>query len=363
MSGNSFGNIFKITTFGESHGVAIGCIIDGMPSDFLIDREKLQRFVSRRRPGQSQITTDRQEEDSFEIISGVFEGKTTGSPIAMMIKNKDQKSNDYNELKDVFRPSHADYVYHKKYGIRDHRGGGRSSARETAARVMAGGLAMQYLEQKCGIEIVSFVEQIHSIKANIDYQKVNIDIVDEQITRCPDVDSSRKMIDLIEKTKADGDSLGGIVTCVIRNCPVGLGCPVFDKLSADLGKAMLSINAVKGFEVGDGFSCIDKFGSQNNDEFFIDSNQKIKTRTNNSGGIVAGISNGDNIVFRVAFKPTSTIKKPQNTVDLLNQEVVIQPSGRHDPCVLPRAVPIVDAMAAITILDHYLIYKSYESNQ
>jgi len=335
MAGNTFGQLFRVTTFGESHGGAVGCVVDGCPPGLEISVEDIQKDLDRRRPGQSQITSPRKEEDKIEILSGVFEGKTTGTPILLLAKNKDARSQDYEILKTLFRPGHADFTFQKKFGIRDWRGSGRASARETLARVAAGAIAKKFLKQKIGIEFLAFVEQVGEIKTK-----------DKKITE--------EMIKLIEKVRDEGDSVGGVIRGEIKNVPVGLGEPVFDKLSADLGKAMLSIPAVKGFEIGSGFSGVKMKGSQHNDSFMADENGKIRTKTNFSGGIQGGISNGETINFRVAFKPVSTIRKEQNTVNLKGQNVKLEATGRHDPCVLPRAVPIVEAMAAIVIMDHYL---------
>lgn len=357
MTGNTFGNIFKITTFGESHGTAIGCVIDGCPSNIEITEEDIQKELDKRKPGQSNITTQRKEEDKVQILSGVFEGKTTGTPIALLIMNKDHKSNDYSNIKDIFRPSHGDYTYFTKYGIRDYRGGGRASARETACRVAGGAIAKKFLKNK-GIDILAFVEQIGNIKVNINsIEEINENMIESNIVRCPDENKARQMIELIENIRNEGDSIGGIIKCFIKNCPAGLGEPVFNKLSAELAKAMLSINACKGFEYGEGFNCVNFRGSQHNDEF-TNNNNKIRTKTNHSGGIQAGISNGEEIFFRTAFKPTATIFKEQNTVDINGNNIKFIPSGRHDPCVLPRAVPIVEAMAWLTIMDLYLINKA-----
>ncbi|MBO4956302.1 MAG: chorismate synthase [Rickettsiales bacterium] len=354
MTGNSFGNLFKITTFGESHGVAIGCVIDGCPANIEITEEDIQKELDKRKPGQSSITTQRKEEDRVQILSGVFEEKTTGTPIMLLIMNKDHKSADYSNIKDIFRPSHADYTYFKKYGIRDYRGGGRASARETACRVAGGVIAKKFLQSK-GIEVLSFVEQIGNIR--MDYNSlddISVDKIESNIVRCPDMEKAKLMIELIENTKNNGDSIGGIIKCIIKNCPAGLGEPVFDKLSAQLAKAMLSINACKGFEYGDGFDFVNKSGSNCNDEF-VSKNGKISTKTNHSGGIQGGISNGEEINFRVVFKPTATIFKEQDTVNINGENVKFQPSGRHDPCVVPRAVPVVEAMTWLTLMDFWLI--------
>ncbi len=355
--GDTFGELFKITTFGESHGKAIGCIITGCPSNIEINEEDIQKELDKRKPGQSSITTQRKEDDIVKIMSGVFEGKTTGTPIMLIIMNKDYKSTDYSNIKDIFRPSHADYTYFKKYKIRDYRGGGRSSARETACRVAAGAIAKKFLKNK-GIDLVAFVQQISNIKVNFNnFNEIDKNIIESNIIRCPNIEKAKQMIELVENIKSNGDSIGGIVQCFIKNCPVGLGEPVFNKLSSRLGAAMLSINAVKGFEIGDGFDSINYTGSTFNDEF-INENGIIHTKTNHSGGIQGGISNGEEINFRVVFKPTATIFKEQNTIDIYGENVKYIPDGRHDPCVLPRAVPVVEAMAWLTLIDFYLINKA-----
>ncbi|OGT46990.1 MAG: chorismate synthase [Gammaproteobacteria bacterium RIFCSPHIGHO2_12_FULL_41_15] len=357
MAGNSFGQLFKITTCGESHGGALGVIIDGCPAGLDINEAEIQLELDRRKPGQSAITTPRKEEDIIHILSGVFDGKTTGTPILLLAYNADMRPEDYDELKNVYRPSHADYTYFKKYGLRDFRGSGRASARETLARVAAGAIAHKYLKQHLNIEIMSYVEQVGDIRTDIDYKNVTPDQIEKNIIRCPDQNIAQKMIQLIEAVKMDGDSIGGIIKGVIRHVPPGLGEPVFDKLSADLGKAMLSINAVKGFEIGSGFSGINLRGSEHNDPFIIEDN-KIRMKTNHAGGTLGGISTGEDIYFRVAFKPVSTISKQQETIDVTHQPVSLRAAGRHDPCVLPRAVPIVDAMSALVIMDHYLRHKT-----
>ncbi len=354
MAGNSFGERFKITTFGESHGGGVGVIIDGCPPGLEISEEDIQQQLDRRKPGQSSITSPRKEEDLIKIYSGVFEGKTTGTPIMLMAFNKDVRSEDYLDLKNNFRPSHADYTYVKKYGLRDWRGSGRASARETLARVAAGAIAKKYLNQKLEIEILSYVEQVGNISTKIDFNKVSQKDIESNIIRCPDQKTAKKMISLVEKIRDEGDSIGGVIRGIIKNVPIGLGEPVFDKLNADLGKAMLSINAVKGFEIGSGFSGVGLKGSQHNDSFYLDKKGGIHTKTNNSGGTLGGISNGETIYFRVAFKPVATIRKPQKTISNSNKQVTLEAAGRHDPCVLPRAVPIIDAMAALVIMDHYL---------
>lgn len=360
MAGNSLGQLFRITTFGESHGGAVGVVVDGCPPGIEITEDEIQKELDRRRPGQSAITTPRKEKDKISILSGHFQGKTTGTPIMMLAKNEDTRPEDYDHLKNLYRPSHADFTYEQKYGLRDYRGSGRASARETLARVAAGSIAKKYLTKKLGIKIISFVSQVGDIKTDIDLNTVTEAQIESNIVRCPDQKTAEKMIAFIEKMRDSGDSIGGVVTGVIKNVPAGLGEPVFDKLSADLGKAMLSINAVKGFEIGSGFEGVKKPGSEHNDEFII-SDGKVKTKTNNAGGVLGGISTGETIYFKVAFKSVSTIKKKQNTVNKSMEEVELEATGRHDPCVLPRAVPIVDAMSALTIMDHYLRNKAQNS--
>lgn len=350
--GNTYGTLFKITTFGESHGKAIGVVIDGCPAGLDIDESFIQNELDRRKPGQSKITTQRKEEDKFDILSGVFEGKSTGTPIAITIHNSDQKSKDYSHIADKYRPSHADYTYQEKYGIRDYRGGGRSSARETAARVAAGAIAKIFLK-KINIQFSAYVSQVGELKLTKPYTELNLSASESNIIRCPDGEMAEKMISLIDNIRKQGDTIGGVVTCVIKNTPVGLGEPVFDRLHAELGKAMLSINAVKGFEIGSGFEGTKQKGSEHNDIFYNNEGE-IKTKTNNSGGVQGGISNGEDIYFNVAFKPVATIMRDQQSVDLDGNEVTVSGKGRHDPCVVPRAVPIVEAMAAVTIADFYL---------
>lgn len=352
---NSYGTIFKISSFGESHGPAIGVVIDGCPAGLLIDESFIQSELDRRKPGQSKITTQRKEDDTFKILSGVFEGKSTGTPIAIVIENQDQRSKDYSHIQNTFRPSHADYTYEVKYGVRDYRGGGRSSARETAARVAAGAIA-KLLLQKAGVEINAFVSQVGDIKAG-HYTTLDLSKTEDTIVRCPDAAIAEKMIALIDEVRLSRDTIGGIVTCVIKNTPVGLGEPVFDKLHAELGKAMLSINAVKGFEYGSGFEGITLRGSQHNDEFYKEGD-RIRTRSNHSGGVQGGISNGEDIYFNVAFKPVATIMQDQQSVDKDGNEATVSGKGRHDPCVVPRAVPIVEAMAALVLADFYLRSRS-----
>lgn len=348
---NSYGQLFRITTFGESHGVAIGVILDGCPAGVAIDETFIQSELDRRKPGQSKITTQRKEDDSFRILSGVFDGKSTGTPIAMVIENQDQRSKDYSHIAETFRPSHADFTYDAKYGNRDYRGGGRSSARETAARVAAGAIA-KLLLRSYGVAINAFVSQVGTIKAP-HYTELDLSKTEDTIVRCPHPVTAEKMIDYIDQIRLDRDTVGGIVTCVIKNTPVGLGEPVFDKLHAELGKAMLSINAVKGFEYGSGFEGVALKGSEHNDEFYKEGN-RVRTKTNHSGGIQGGISNGEDIYFNVAFKPVATIMQDQQTVDKHGNEATVSGKGRHDPCVVPRAVPIVEAMAALVLCDFVL---------
>lgn len=349
--GNSFGTVFKISTFGESHGPSIGVIIDGCPAGLKIDEAFIQSELDRRRPGQSRITTQRKEEDKFSILSGVFEGQTTGTPIAIVIENQDQRSKDYAHIAETFRPSHADFTYEVKYGVRDYRGGGRSSARETAARVASGAVAKLLLRHH-GISVHAFVSQVGDIKAP-DYKTMDLARSEDNMVRCPDPQTAEKMISLIDAVRLARDTIGGIVTCVIKNTPAGLGEPVFDKLHAELGKAMLSINAVKGFEYGSGFEGTRLRGSGHNDEFYNEGG-RIRTKTNLSGGIQGGISNGEDIYFNVAFKPVATIMMDQASVDKHGNEVTVSGKGRHDPCVVPRAVPIVEAMASLVIADFLL---------
>ncbi|GAB5538428.1 MAG: chorismate synthase [Salibacteraceae bacterium] len=353
MAGNSLGVMFRLTTFGESHGAAIGGVVDGCPAGLLLDVEKIQAELKRRKPGQSKITTQRSESDLVQILSGVFESRTTGMPIAFTINNQDAKSKDYDHLIDTYRPSHADYTYAKKYGHRDHRGGGRSSARETACRVVGGAIAKQLLET-VGLNIWSYVSSVGEIECNVPYDQLNPKNVDSSIVRCPHTKTAESMIELIEQTRKDGDTIGGVITCVVQNTPVGLGEPVFDKLNADLAKSMLSINAVKGFEIGSGFAGAKMMGSDHNDAFMEDG----KTATNHSGGIQGGISNGMDIVMKVAFKPVATIMRDQTSIDEKGNPVALKGKGRHDPCVVPRAVPIVEAMTALTLADHYLRDKA-----
>lgn len=354
--GNSFGRLFRLTTFGESHGKALGAIVEGCPAGLELDEEKIRLEMQRRKPGQSKITTQRKEEDEIEILSGVFEGKTTGTPIGIVIQNADQKSKDYSHIADKFRPSHADYTYFEKYGIRDYRGGGRSSARETAARVAGGAIAKQFLAAK-GVKIQAFVSQVGDLTLEKSYQELNLDLAEDNIVRCPEPEMADKMINLIDSVRLDRDTIGGVITCVIKNCPPGLGEPVFDRLHAELGKAMLSINAVKGFEYGSGFDGVKMRGSQHNDTF-VKEGEQVHTLTNHSGGIQGGISNGEDIYFRVAFKPVATIMQDQESLNEAGETVTVSGKGRHDPCVVPRAVPIVEAMAALVIADYLLLSKA-----
>ena len=353
---NTFGNIFTLTTYGESHGEAVGGVIDGMPAGIDVDIDFVQHELNRRKPGQSKLTTARQEGDRVEILSGVFEGKTTGCPIGFMVRNTNQRSRDYENMRHVYRPSHADYTYTRKYGVRDHRGGGRSSARETISRVVGGAFAKLAL-RKQGIRVDAYTSQVGDIAVPVDYSLLDLSLIDSNAVRCPHAETAKRMEDLIMKVKQDGDTIGGIITGVVRGCPVGLGEPAFGKLHAALGGAMLSINAVKGFEYGEGFAGVTTRGSQQNDLFFDDGG-RINTRSNHSGGIQGGISNGQDIYFRVAFKPVATILRAQPTVDDQGHDTELTVSGRHDPCVLPRAVPVVEAMAAMTLLDYYLQNKT-----
>lgn len=377
---NTFGNLFTLTTFGESHGVAVGGVIDGFPAGIEIDMDFVQSELNRRRPGQSHITTSRNEADKVEFLSGVFEGKSTGTPIGFEVRNTNQHSQDYENMRCLFRPSHADYTYHEKYGIRDHRGGGRSSARITIARCVGGALAKLALRQ-LGISVTAYTSQVGNIALDRDYHKYDLNTIEDNIVRCPDQEKAKEMEDLIASVKAEGDTIGGVITCVIKGCPVGLGEPEFDKLHAQLGAAMLGINAVKGFEYGEGFEGVTTRGSEQNDVFAAAGVQDeaceketnhtshdfavtptdgkdITTKTNHSGGIQGGISNGQDIYFRVAFKPVATILTEQHTVDLEGNPTLLKARGRHDPCVLPRAVPVVEAMAAMVILDNYLLNKT-----
>ncbi len=358
MAGNTFGQLFRITTFGESHGGAVGVVVDGCPPGLEISQEEIQIELNRRKPGQSSITSPRQEQDKIHILSGIFDGKTTGTPILLLAYNKDAKPEDYLNLKSLYRPGHADYTFQMKYGFRDWKGSGRASARETLGRVAAGAIAKKFLKVKLGIEILSYVEQVGDIKTDIDFNQVTIKSIELNSIRCPDQHIAEKMITLIESVRDEGDSVGGIVRGIIKNVPVGLGEPVFDKLPADLSKAMMSINAVKGFEIGSGFEGVKLRGSEHNDEFYVTQQGNIRTKTNNAGGALGGISNGEIIYFRVAIKPVSTIKKRQKTITINGEDVTMEATGRHDPCVLPRIIPIVDAMSALVIMDHYLRHKA-----
>ncbi|MBT8239425.1 MAG: chorismate synthase [Croceitalea sp.] len=351
MAGNSFGHLFRLTTFGESHGKAIGGVIDGCPAGINLDLESIQNELNRRKPGQSAIVTQRKEPDTVEFYSGIFDGKTTGTPIGFAIHNTNQKSKDYSHIKDSYRPSHADYVYDKKYGFRDYRGGGRSSARETASRVVAGAIAKQLLQ---GVHINAFVSQVGKMKLEKPYQELDFDQIESNAVRCPDQATASKMEDYIKAIKKEGDTIGGVITCVAQNVPIGLGEPVFDKLHAELGKAMLSINAVKGFEYGSGFKGVQMKGSAHNDQF----NEDGTTKTNLSGGVQGGISNGMDIYFNVAFKPVATVLQAYETIDNKGKKVQTQGKGRHDPCVVPRAVPIVEAMTALVLADFQLLART-----
>ncbi len=354
MAGNTFGNLFKLTTFGESHGVAIGGVLDGCPSGIEIDLDAIQNELDRRKPGQSAIVTQRKEPDAVEFFSGIFEGKTTGTPIGFAIRNTNQKSHDYSHIKDSYRPSHADYVYDRKYGFRDYRGGGRSSARETASRVVAGAIAKQMLPE---IKINAFVSQVGDMQLKKEYKDLDLSLTEANPVRCPDPEMANKMEAYIKEVRKEGDTIGGIITCVAQNVPVGLGEPVFDKLHAELGKAMLSINAVKGFEYGSGFEGVKMKGSAHNDQFNVNGS----TKTNHSGGVQGGISNGMDIYFNVAFKPVATVIQGYETIDKEGNMVQTQGKGRHDPCVVPRAVPIVEAMTALVLADYALLNRTIKS--
>ncbi len=351
MAGNTFGTLFKLTTFGESHGRALGGVLDGCPAGIALDLKAIQDELNRRKPGQSAIVTQRKEPDTVEIYSGIFEGKTTGTPIGFAIHNTNQKSKDYSHIKDSYRPSHADYVYDKKYGFRDYRGGGRSSARETASRVVAGAIAKQFLK---GVQINAFVSQVGSLKLETPYQELDFKAIESNAVRCPDTVTAAKMEEYIKSIKKQGDTIGGVISCVVQNVPIGFGEPVFDKLHAELGKAMLSINAVKGFEYGSGFAGVEMKGSEHNDQYNTDGS----TKTNLSGGVQGGISNGMDIYFKVAFKPVATVLQAYDTIDKEGNKVTTQGKGRHDPCVVPRAVPIVEAMAALVLADHTLLART-----
>lgn len=352
--GNTFGHLFRITTFGESHGGGVGVVIDGCPPRIAIDLADIQAELDRRRPGQSKITTPRKEADVCEILSGVFQGQTLGTPIMILVHNQDARSQDYDEMASKFRPSHADATYQAKYGIRNWQGGGRSSARETIGRVAAGAIAKKILQQYGGIQIIGYVKRIKDLEGIVNPEKVTLAQVESNIVRCPDPECAEKMIDLIETVRDQGDSIGGVVECVARNLPRGLGSPVFDKLEADLAKGIMSLPASKGFEIGSGFAGTLLTGSEHNDEFYLDEQGAVRTVTNRSGGIQGGISNGENIILRAAFKPTATIRKEQKTVTQGGEETLLAAKGRHDPCVLPRAVPMVEAMVALVLVDHLL---------
>ncbi len=352
--GNTFGHLFRVTTFGESHGGGVGVTIDGCPPQVEISEAEIQVELDRRRPGQSKITTPRKEADRCEILSGVFEGKTLGTPIMILVRNKDARSQDYDEMAQKYRPSHADATYDAKYGIRNWQGGGRSSARETIGRVAAGAIAKKILQQVANVEIIGYVKRIQALEGQIDPNTVTLEQVESNIVRCPDMDCAERMIDLIEQTGRAGDSIGGVVECVARQVPMGLGSPVFDKLEADLAKGVMSLPASKGFEIGSGFAGTLLTGIEHNDEFYTDEQGRLRTVTNRSGGIQGGISNGENIIIRVAFKPTATIRKEQRTVTKDGEETLLAAKGRHDPCVLPRAVPMVESMVALVLCDHLL---------
>ena len=357
--GSSFGKIFRVTTFGESHGGAVGVILDGCPPKLKINIDLIQNELDRRRPGQSNITTPRNEDDKLEILSGLKEGITLGTPIAMLVRNKDQRPGDYSNLEQVFRPSHADGTYHLKYGIQAGSGGGRASARETIGRVAAGSIAKQLLKNLFNTEILSWVKRIHDIDSQVNKNKLTLSKIDSNIVRCPDDKAAVKMIKRIKELQQDGDSCGGVIECLVKNVPSGLGMPVFDKLEADLAKALMSLPATKGFEIGSGFLGTYLRGSEHNDSFIeSDDISKLKTISNNSGGIQGGISNGENIEMKIAFKPTATIGKEQKTVNAEGKEVLMKAKGRHDPCVLPRAVPMVDSMVALVLADHLLLHKA-----
>jgi chorismate synthase len=354
--GNTFGKLFKISTFGESHGLGLGVVIDGCPAGLTIDEDFIRAEMQRRKPGQSKITTQRKEEDEFQILSGVFEGKSTGTPIGLVIMNTDQKSKDYSHISDKFRPSHADYTYFEKFGTRDYRGGGRSSARETAARVAAGSIAKMLLKHY-GISVQAYVSQVGDLKLEKTYQELDLHKTEDNIVRCPDPKTADLMIDYIDDVRKSRDTVGGIVSCVAKGVPPGIGEPVFDRLHAELGKAMLSINAVKGFEYGSGFEGVKMRGSEHNDAFYQDGD-RVRTRTNHSGGIQGGISNGEDIYFNVAFKPVATIMQDQESVNESGESVTVSGKGRHDPCVVPRAVPIVEAMCALVLADYILLSRT-----
>lgn len=353
MAGSTFGTLFRVTTWGESHGPAVGCVVDGCPPSLPLTAEMVQRDLDRRRPGQNRLTTQRKEGDEVEILSGLFEGVTTGTPISMLVRNEDQRSKDYSEMAELYRPSHADFTYQAKFGVRDYRGGGRASYREAVGRVAAGAVARQLLAQRCGTEIVAYVKQVADIAGSANLETLTAEQVDESMVRCPHPEASDRMIAAIDAARKSGDSLGGVVELVARNVPVGLGEPVFDKLTAELAHALMSLPATRGFEIGEGFAATGMRGSTHNDAFEMREG-RVRTRTNRSGGIQGGISNGENIVLRVAFKPTATIMQDQDTVNQAGEEVTFKAKGRHDPCVLPRAIAAVEAMVALVLADHLL---------
>jgi len=357
IMGSTFGHLFRVTTFGESHGVGVGVVIDGCPPRLFLTPADIQQELDRRRPGQSKITTPRKEKDNCEILSGVFENQTLGTPITILVRNQDTRPQDYSEMATTYRPSHADATYDAKYGIRNWQGGGRASARETIGRVAAGAIAKRVLHQVAGVEIVAYVKRIHHLEGLIDPETVTLAQVEENMVRCPDLGCAQKMVDYIEQVRDAGDSVGGVVECVARHVPKGLGEPVFDKLEADLAKGLMSLPASKGFEVGSGFGGTFLTGSEHNDEFYTNSQGQIRTRTNRSGGIQGGISNGEDLLLRVAFKPTATVRKPQQTVTDRGEATILAAKGRHDPCVLPRAVPMVEAMVALVLCDHLLRHQ------
>ena len=356
--GNTFGHLFRITTFGESHGGGVGVVIDGCPPLLELSEADIQVELDRRRPGQSRITTPRNEADACEIVSGVFQGKTLGTPITILVRNKNTRPEDYSEMAKVYRPSHADATYDAKYGVRNWQGGGRSSARETIGRVAAGAIAKKILAQIADVEIIGYVKRIKDLEADIDPNQVTLEAVESNILRCPNTEAAEQMIEIIDQARKDANSLGGVVECVARQVPIGLGSPVFDKLEADLAKGVMSLPASKGFEIGSGFAGTLLTGIEHNDEFYTDESGRIRTVTNRSGGIQGGISNGENIVLRVAFKPTATIGKSQKTVNQAGEETTLAAKGRHDPCVLPRAVPMVEAMVALVLCDHLLRHEA-----
>jgi chorismate synthase len=358
MAGSTFGTLFRVTTWGESHGPAVGCVVDGCPPSLPVTAEMIQRDLDRRRPGQNRLTTQRKEGDEVEILSGLFEGITTGTPISMLVRNEDQRSKDYSEMAELYRPSHADYTYQAKFGVRDYRGGGRASYREAVGRVAAGAVARQLLAQRCGTEIVAYVKQVADISGSANLETLTADQVDESMVRCPDPEASERMIAAIDAARKSGDSLGGVVELVARSVPVGLGEPVFDKLTAELAHALMSLPATRGFEIGEGFAATGMRGSTHNDAFEMREG-RVRTRTNRSGGIQGGISNGENIVLRVAFKPTATIMQDQDTVNQSGEEVTFKAKGRHDPCVLPRAIAAVEAMVALVLADQLLRQTAY----